>query len=302
MKKDESVNNANRLRFAHDQLKSVLLDFMPKPGTFKSDIPDVGCARRDKADVSEHRFDRPLVSLLVQGEKESMIGSGNYNIVQGQILTVCMDMPSSSRILRASPTWPLLTFFFYINPAIIRNLLCELDNVNDGAPSCQGVSVSNSDADFMEAMLRLATIMTRPGQIAVRAGLALQDLHYLLLTGSQAKMLRDVYADGRYGNHLSTAISFLKSHINCVVSASDLARAAHMSESSLYRYFKKFTGLSPLQYHKRMRLHEARKILLAEREQIAAAAYRVGYESVSQFNRDYKKLFGVSPKRSVDSL
>lgn len=299
MKVAASSNEYERLAFAHAQLKDILLRHMPEPGVFASSIPDVGMARRDTVGFSEHRFDRPLVSLLVQGSKETAIGANAHKLESGQILTVCVDMPSSSRILAASLCNPLLIFYFYINPRMIKELMLELDNKANQSQHVSGILVTRADADFMEAMLRLVTIIDKPEQLPVRGELALKDLHFLLLTGMQANSLREVYANG--GNNsgqLFTAIAYLKGNLDRVVSAGELAKAANMSESSLYRHFKTLTGISPLQYHKQLRLHKARDLIMIEHEQAAIVAYRVGYESVSQFSRDYKKMFGLPPKRS----
>lgn len=299
MKNGDGIEELARLEFAQAQLKNILLRHMPEQGIYSTEISDVGMARRDAPCLSEHRFDRPLVSLLVQGAKETFIGGSNYSLEAGQVMTVCLDMPSSSRILAASPENPLLTLFFYINPRLIKELWLELD---EDASVCQhpsGVVVSQADADFMEAMLRLASILEKPEQIPLRSEIALRDLHYLLLTGAHGRAARDVFALGRHNSHqLFAAIAYLKEHLDRIVGAAELARAAGMSESSLYRHFKALTGISPLQYHKQLRLHKARELIMAGREPSAAAAYKVGYESVSQFSREYKKMFGIPPGRS----
>lgn len=147
----------------------------------------------------------------------------------------------------------------------------------------------------MEAMLRLATLLEKPQRNSIRAGLAIRDLHYLLLAGPQAAALRHLYGKGGNSARLFRVIAFMKENLNRVVRASELAKVSNMSESSLFRHFKDVTGLSPLQYHKQLRLHQARNLMLSANEQVSTAAYSVGYESISQFNREYKKLFGETP-------
>lgn len=120
-----SINNSERYAFAAEQLKRMLLRHMPRSGVYPTSISEVGMARFDESGISEHRFDRPLASFLVQGSKEIIIGEQKYKLGQGQILTVCVDMASSSKIIDASVEKPFLTFFFYINPAIIKELLIE---------------------------------------------------------------------------------------------------------------------------------------------------------------------------------
>lgn len=297
MKYGISDQEYDRLEFARFHLKNILLRRMPEPGIFMTEIAGVGMARRNKAGFSEHRFDHPLVSLLIQGSKETVIGSETHILHPNDILTVCIDMPSASRILQASSQNPLLTFFFHINPGLIRDLMLELNM--DGLPNHpeSGVFVTNANAEFMEAMLHLASILSQPEHLQLKARMILWQLHFLLLSGVQGDLLRQIYSGVRKNNgELFNAIKYLKDHRDRIVSASELARAANMSESSLYRHFKTLTGLTPLQYHKQLRLHKARELIMTEHEQAARAAYRVGYESVSQFGREYKKMFGISPK------
>lgn len=160
--------------------------------------------------------------------------------------------------------------------------------------------VTRADADFMEDMLRLASIMEKEDHLPLRAQLALRGLHFMLLTGPHGVSLTEIYANGaKNSQELFRAIAFMKEHPDRVISAAEIASAAHISESSLYRHFKNLIGISPLQYHKQLRLHKARELIMAEHERAAmAAAYRVGYESFSQFSREYKKMFGLPPKQS----
>lgn len=146
--------------------------------------------------------------------------------------------------------------------------------------------------------MRLASLMEKPTQIPIRSKMIMRELHYLLLTGPQKDVLINLYSGGAYGQQVFAAISYLKERLDVPVRAEELAAAVHTCESSLYRHFKTLTGLSPLQYHKQLRLHEARRLIVSENEQAALAAIKVGYESVTQFNREYKRLFGQPPLRS----
>lgn len=288
-----------RLTSATNHLRDILLAMMPEPGIFPTPLEGVGMARRDCAGFSEHRFDGPLVSLLVQGSKETIIGGEVHKLEAPQILTVCIDMPSSSRILAASPEKPLLTLYFYIDPAIIRELLLELDHVFAPPGSISGALVTNANAEFVEGMLLLAGMMSQKENCQLKAAAILRYLHILLLSGATGAKLGELYAGGgRNGRILFNSIRHLKENLDRVVSLRELARIANMSETTLYRNFKNLTGLTPLQYHKQLRLHKARELIMGENEQVALAAYRVGYASVSQFGREYKKMFGLPPKQS----
>lgn len=281
-----------------ERLRNVLKRHLPREGLFTTAIPDVFVARRDHAGITEHRFDRPVVSLLAQGSKKTCIGSDEYLLQPGQLLTIGLDMPSSSLLVEATPAKPLMTLYFYLDQKIVGDLMLELGWSGSRAPNRTGVSVAWADADFLDGMFRLASLMEKPEQIPVRSRMILRELHYLLLVGPQKDVLLNLYGGGAYGRQVFAAIKYLKERLDAPVRAEELARAVHLCESSLYRHFKALTGMSPMQYHKQLRLHEARRLMLAENEQAALAAIRVGYGSVTQFNREYKRLFGQPPHRS----
>ena len=293
-----SREHRERIARAGAQLKTALAAAMDRDGVFPTAIPGVFMARRDHAGMSEHRFDQPLASLLVQGSKRTLFGSEEHTLTENQVLLVGMDMPSSSQIIEASPERPLLTLFFHINRQIVGDLILQLGWKERREARAPGISVADAGADLMETFVRLTHILAQPGQVPVRGELALRDLHYLLLAGPQADVLHAVYGSSRHGRQLFAAIDYLRARLDAPVSLAELARAVYMSESTLYRSFRTLTGLSPMQYYKQLRLHEARRLILEENEQAVQAAARVGYGSAQQFNRDYKRLFGQPPRKS----
>lgn len=145
---EKEPEEASRFVYARNQLKNVLLRFLPDEGVFVTAIPGVGMARRDHAGMTEHRFDKPLASLLVQGSKITAIGDSEHQMTAGDILTVGLDMPSFSTILEATSERPLLTFFFELNRQMISELICELDDQSVVAAHSCGVSVEKADADL----------------------------------------------------------------------------------------------------------------------------------------------------------
>lgn len=291
-------DNAERMDEVNNKIKMILLRHMSGDGIFATGIPDVFMARRENVGITEHRFDRPVVSLLVNGGKKSFIGSREYLLTPNQLLTIGLDMPSSSLLLEASPDNPLLTIFFYINKQMVAELAPGMDCRDSHAPQTAGISVAEADEDILECILRLASLMEKREQIPVRSSMIMRELHYLLLCGPQKNVLMGLYGGGADGQRIFAAIEYLKEHLDAPVRSGELAHAAHMGESTLYRHFKTLTGLSPMQYHKQLRLHEARRLILGENEMASMAAIRVGYESVTQFNREYKRLFGLPPGQS----
>lgn len=294
-------DETTRILRAGRELQAALSGALDRDGVWPTAMPGVFLARRDHAGISEHRFEQPLASLLVQGSKQTLFGSETHTLRENQLLLVGMDMPSSAQILEASPEKPLLTIFFHINRHMVGDLLLQLGWKERLMPHAPGISVADAGADLMETFVRLMHILARPEQIPVRGELALRDLHYLLLTGPQADVLHAVYGSSRHGRQLFAAIDYLRAHLDTPVSLAELARAVYMSESTLYRSFRTLTGLSPMQYYKQLRLHEARRLILEENEQAVQAAARVGYGSAQQFSRDYKRLFGQPPRKSRQS-
>lgn len=247
-------------------------------------------------------LERPLATIFVQGEKRSLIGGREYAIHEGQCLVSAVEMHSVSTVLNVSPERPFLALFFYLD----RNVLGELA-LKVPAPTGQDaeagagelLSIATAETDVVCTAARLLELLDKPQQIPVRGPMILKELHYLLLIGPQGHVLRRLCAQGTPNAQIMEAITLLKQHLSAPLRVEELARRVHMSVSSLHRHFKSLTGVSPLQFHKHLRLHEAQRLMLVENARAVAAAQAVGYESVTQFNREYKRLFGEPPHRDV---
>lgn len=283
------------------QLKEILLRHMDKPDVFPTAINGLTLVRREAVNSSERCFEKPLASVIVQGCKHSTIGTQEYRIRANQCLVSGVDMPSSSYSIEPTPEKPFLSLFFYLDRQILTELVTEMEP-DSRPPFMEGQSVSVVDAEpeFLEGMLRLVELLDKPKQIAIRAPIIMRELHYLLLIGPQGGILQGLYTRGSQNNQVIQAISLLRQHIASPVRMDDLARQVNMSISSLHRHFKSVTGFSPLQYHKQLRLYEAQRLMMVENERAANAALSVGYESVTQFNREYKRMFGEPPHRDVN--
>lgn len=274
---------------------------MEGPGVYLTAVSGLTLVRREAVHSSERCFDKPLASIIVQGGKHSVIGTREYHIRENQCLVTGVDMPSSSYTVDSIPDKPFLSLFFYLDRQILTDLVMEMEPENRPPfMERQGVSVEEAEPELLEGVLRLSELLDKPKQIAVRAPLILRELHYLLLIGPQGGILQGLYTRGSKNNQVIEAISLLKRNIDAPVRIDDLARQVNMSISSLHRHFKSITGFSPLQYHKQLRLYEAQRLMLMENERAASAALSVGYESVTQFNREYKRMFGEPPHRDVN--
>ncbi len=281
-------------------IKKVLLRHLDRPALFPTAIKGLTLVRREVANVAEQCFEKPLASVIVQGRKHATIGTQEYHIHENQSIVAGVDMPSASYFIEATVDKPFLALFFYLDRHILTDLIMAMEP--DGQPplvSGQGVSVADAEPDFLEGVLRLMELLDKPEQIAIRAPLILRELHYLLLIGPQGGVLRGLYTQGSQCHQVVQAIALLRRHITAPLRVEDLARQVNMSVSSLHRHFKSVTGFSPLQYHKQLRLYEAQRMMLSENERAATAALAVGYESVTQFTREYKRMFGEPPHRDI---
>ncbi len=289
-----------RIEKLNSALKDVILRHMKTPDARPSAIPGLTLVRREETNSSERCFEKPLASVIVQGCKQSTIGTQSYSICKNQCLVAAVDMPSISHAIDPTVEKPFLSLFFYLDKKILTELISEMEP--EERPSFsreQGVSVAEAEPEFLEALLRLAELLDKPKQIAVRAPIILRELHYLLLVGPQGSALQGLYACGSQDSQVINAITIMRQNISTPLRMDSLARQVSMSISSLHRHFKSITGFSPLQYHKQLRLYEAQRLMLMENERAASAAMAVGYESVTQFNREYKRMFGEPPHRDI---
>ena len=289
-----------RVAMINRKLKEVILRHMETPDARPSAISGLTLVRRDQTNSSERCFEKPLASVVVQGSKQSTIGMQQYVLRENQCLVSAVDMPSISYAVDPSAERPFLSLFFYLDKKILTELISEMDPEERPAfQAGRGVSVADAEPDFLDALLRLAELLDKPKQIAVRAPIIMRELHYLLLIGPQGSTLQGLYTSGSQDSQIVQAISIMKRNIASPLRMDALAKQVSMSISSLHRHFKSITGFSPLQYHKQLRLYEAQRLMLVENERAAAAALAVGYESVTQFNREYKRMFGEPPHRDI---
>ncbi len=243
----------------------------------------------------------PVFALVAQGAKRTVLGDRVYDYGAGQYLVVSVDLPISGSITQASPAEPFLAVGLTLKPALIASLLLDMPA---GAPvsSLSGLNVSSATPDLLDALLRLLRLADHPGDIAVLAPLIEREIYWRLLCGEQGAALRQIgMADSRL-SHIGRTISWICNHYAEALRSADLARLASMSVSSFHRHFRAVTAMSPLQYQKQIRLQQARVRLMREAADVAAVGYSVGYDSPSQFSREYSRLFGAPPGRDVAQL
>lgn len=240
----------------------------------------------------------PMLCVILAGAKRTTLGDRTFDYHAGDYLVVSADLPVSGQVLEA----PYAAVGVALDPATIN----ELMQAAGGAPVDEaprpGLTVSTMDEGLVDAVGRLIALMDRPGDAAVLAPMIRREIVWLLLAGENGAMVRQIGAkDGRLGR-IQRVIRRLREGYAQPMRIEDLAELAGMSETSLHRHFKAVTSMSPLQYQKQVRLQEARNRLLSDGHDIAGVGFAVGYDSPSQFSREYSRQFGRPPGRDLERL
>lgn len=294
-------NEPRKTTILQQELKEKLLHYLDAPCILPTAIEGLHLVRREEGGTPEQCFEKPLVGLVVQGTKHSFMAGQQYVYAEGQSVVSGVDMPIASYVENPSHEHPFLFVYLYLDKKLLTSLAVEMKNVlpprDEESP---GVSVADADTDISETFLRLVTLLEKPEQIPFRAPMMLRELHYLLLISPHGNLLRQLNTPGTQNNQIVQAINWIRENYRNPLRVDALARHVNMSASNLHRHFKLLTGLSPLQYQKQLRLYEAQRLMLIEHERASSAALSVGYESVTQFNREYKRVFGEPPLRDMN--
>jgi len=260
-------------------------------------IPGIFTVRATQPSGLIHAISSPLACFVVQGDKAVTMGSTTFAFSAGDSLLISADVPTVSQITRASAAEPYLSFVVELDPALIAELVGEMGTA-DGADDAP-VRVEPTDAEVADAALRVMRLLERPASLPVLQGQLVRELHYWLLAGRHGSAIRRLGWPDSHARRVGRAVALLRAEFARRLPVERLAGEAGMSPSSFHEHFRAVTSLSPLQFQKQLRLIEARRLMTAEGAPASSAAFEVGYESVSQFTREYRRLFGLPPVRDV---
>jgi AraC-like DNA-binding protein len=246
---------------------------------------------------------QPCLAIVVQGRKRAILNDEVYHYDALNYLVVGVTLPGLGQVLEASPDRPYLSLRLNLDLEEIARLVLQLgDRGPSSTTADRGLFVARLDDSLLDAVLRLVKLLDTPEDIDVLAPVVQREIYYRMLRGELGSRLVDL-AQTEGGNHrIVRAIEWLKQHYAAPLRIEALAEAVHMSPSALHHRFKAVTAMSPLQYQKHLRLHEARRLMFADGIECAAAGHRVGYESASQFSREYRRLFGAPPRAEISRL
>lgn len=266
-------------------------------GVFDTPVAGLTLVRVTAPSELVHQIPRPLAALVLQGSKHVAMGVTAFDFSAGDSLLVTADVPTLSKITRASPAAPYVSLVLELDPAVIADLTAQMpqEETGDRAP----VRVHPTDAETADAALRLMRLFERPSSLPVLAPQLVREMHYWLLAGRHGAAIRLLGWPEGHVRRVAQAVALLRAEFARPLRVEKLAETAGMSPSSFHEHFRNVTSLSPLQFQKQLRLIEARRLMLSEDASASSAAYAVGYESVSQFTREYGRLFGAPPVRSA---
>jgi AraC-like DNA-binding protein len=248
-----------------------------------------------------HSVLEPSFCVIAQGSKEVFVGDTRYQYDPFHYLLATMELPRVSQILEASAAKPYLSIRLELDPALVSSVIVESGHTAPGA-DVRAIDVSLLDMNLLDAVVRLVRLLDAPADAPILMPLIVREIIYRLLMGAQGGRLRYLAVQGGYAPHIARAIQRIRQDFDQPLRIEHLARELGMSVSGFHHHFKAVTAMSPLQFQKQLRLQEARRLMLGEDLDAASAAYRVGYNDASHFNREYKSVFGNPPMRDVQRL
>jgi AraC-like DNA-binding protein len=265
-------------------------------------LPRVKLIRSSSTTDSMPVIYEPTLCLVVQGRKRVVLGDLEYVYDASQYLVVSVDLPLMGSILNASKERPFLCISLDLDLKVLSELLLEFGGNAPATESKPGLALSTVTPGLLDAALRLLRLLDTPNDISALAPLAEREILYRLLAADQSGMVRHIANGQSRLSQISRAIGWIKTHYAENFTIERVADEAGMSPSSLHQHFKEVTTYSPLQYRTRLRLQEARRIMVADAVDAANAGFTVGYESPSQFSRDYTRVFGSPPLQDARRL
>jgi AraC-like DNA-binding protein len=303
--RQQAVNQAlekNSMDVALEALGKGIARWTDKEGLLVTAISALSLARRDALTEPTSYMYEPSVCVIAQGAKRVLLGDDTYVLDVHHFLITSVDLPTVVQIIQASRERPYLGLILKLDRREMAQLMADSNLPPPRAQqSSRGMAIGEVTLPLLSACQRLIDLLAEPQDIPILAPIIQREIMYRLLVGDQGARLRQIASAGSQSHQIAQAIDWLKSHYTLPLRIDDLAAQIHMSTSTFHHHFRALTAMSPLQYQKWLRLNEARRLMLTERLDAATAAFQVGYESPSQFSREYSRVFGAPPLRDITS-
>jgi AraC-like DNA-binding protein len=302
MNRREAKREAQRIQSNREELVERMARTLPEDGSFEA-FDGFFLGRSSKPMESMHSLFQPSFCFVVQGGKRVLLGEEVFWYDPGHYLIFTVELPVVFQVAEASKERPYFGFRLNLDSSLVASVMMESGiEIKKGDASAKAMDVSPTDANMLDAVVRLIRLLDAPDERKVLAPLIIREIVYRLLAGGQGARLSHLLTPRGDTRRISKAIGHLRENFDQALRIDDIARELGMSVSGFHHHFKSVTAMSPLQFQKQIRLQEARRLMLGEDLDAASAGFRVGYEDPSYFSREYKKLFGAPPQRDIAQL
>lgn len=286
-----------------NELAKIIERYSEKDGVHETAIPSLFFVRDSNASVPNHGVYKPSFCIVVQGAKEVWLGQDRFRYTPTDYLVASVHLPVTAQVTEASSDVPYLGFKLEFTVNQILEVLSHSEiRVGPRENTRRGMFVSRMEMPLLDAVIRLARLLDNPEDIPILAPLITKEILYRVLQGQYGDMLEQIVVEGSSAHQIKDAIELITNNYTRSFKVEELAETVNMSVSSFHRHFKEVTAMSPIQFQKQLRLQEARRLLLTESADATDVAFRVGYESSSQFNREYSRMFGFPPGQDLKRL
>ncbi|MBK0022661.1 AraC family transcriptional regulator [Brucella pseudogrignonensis] len=288
---------------AYRELALLAARHIEADGEIRTAIDGLSLSRRSEPSTPCHGSYRPCLAMVLQGAKSLQLGTETIHYATGEYLVTSLDLPVTWRVSQASVEAPHFCLSLAIDSEKLVDVLGRMDlrRKPDSSAAKTGIAVNAAPAELLDATIRLLRLLDTPSEIPVMAPLIEQEILYRLLSGSDGERLINIATVDSHANRIARSIGWLRQNFAMPLRVEHLAEYVHMSASSFHHHFKAITAMTPLQYQKQLRLTEARRLMLIERLDAGTAGHRVGYQSPSQFSREYSRLYGNPPVRDIQA-
>jgi len=297
------TNVADSMEAALDALRKSIARWTEKGSQPECAIPGLSLYRRDEPSQPTSYMQEAGVCLITQGVKRVLLGDDTYMLDVRHFLITSVDLPTVIQVIEASREKPYLSLIMKIDQHELSQLMAD-SNLPAPRPqqASRGMAIGEVSLPLLSAFHRLIDLLAEPQDIPILAPIIQREISYRLLVSDQGIRLRQMASVRSQSRQISRAIDWLKGNFTRPLHIDDLAKQVNMSTPTFHHHFRTLTAMSPLQYQKWLRLNEARRLMLIESLDAASAAFQVGYQSPSQFSREYSRLFGDSPMRDITGL
>lgn len=299
----EHIQGADHLQTLRQSLVQYVTRHTDGVEQLPTAIPDLTFYRRNAPTQPTNCMLEPSVALIIQGAKQVLLGNDTYPHDMGRFLITSLDLPIMMQIVDASPQKPYLGLALKLDLRVMAELMVQSGlGPPREQPASRGMVLGETALPLLDAFKRLVELLDEPDTIPVLAPLIQREIFFRLLVSDQGMRLRQIAVIGSQSQRIAKAIDWLKSHYTHRLSIDDLATRVQMSTSSFHHHFRALTAMTPLQFQKWLRLNEARWLMFSENIDVSTAAFHVGYESPTQFSREYSRLFGAPPLRDIKRM